>query len=73
MDLPVKEPRASFDRGAELCAICNEMALLECHHLAPRAQFGPAAERWPTIMVCRPCHAEWHRRMGQPIDKARNP
>lgn len=66
-DLPIKQPRQGYYRDEHLCTVCGEMGLLECHHLAPWAQFGAAADRWPTVMVCRPCHEEWHRRMGQPI------
>lgn len=71
MDLPIKRPRPSYDRTNEQCSVCGEFDMLEGHHLAPRAQFGAAAERWPVVMVCRACHCEWHRRMGQPIDRER--
>lgn len=56
--------------GPELkaaCQVCHRVAVLECHHLAPRAQFGAESDLWPTVHVCRPCHARWHALMGQPI------
>ena len=71
MALPVRQPAEASDSYAA-CAVCSNMAILECHHLAPRAQFGAACDRWPTVMVCRTCHEEWHRRMGQPIGDSRD-
>ncbi len=67
MSLPIKEHDSVREEGRRLCVACGAMAMLECHHLAPRAQFGDACNLWPTVMVCRSCHEEWHRRMGQPI------
>lgn len=60
-------PWTNSDPG-EACEICGGIAHLENHHLAPRAQFGAEAEKWPIVRCCRPCHAFWHLKMGQPID-----
>jgi hypothetical protein len=47
------------------CSVCEKLAILESHHLAPRKRFGAdEAERWPKVDVCRPCHDRWHEVMG---------
>lgn len=46
------------------CQVCSKTAVLELHHLAPRAQFGDDCEKWPKVFVCHGCHREWERRMG---------
>lgn len=53
------------------CEVCGSIAKLERHHLAPRNIFGDACERWPTVLVCRPCHEEWHRKVDGSIDRWR--
>jgi len=69
--MPIRTSRSEPWRGIERCEVCGCAARLECHHLAPWAQFGHAADRWPTVNVCRHCHEEWHERMGQPIGRRR--
>lgn len=48
-----------------LAAVCGSVVLLELHHLAPRAVFGPECESWPTVEVCHPCHKRWHALMDR--------
>ena len=36
---------------------------VDIHHFAPRNTFGPAADEWPELPLCREHHIEWHRRM----------
>ena len=54
-------PRLAPNRSP--CEVCYRSAVLECHHLAPRAQFGDEADRWPTVMICHDCHRRWEDRM----------
>ncbi len=61
-------PQTESDR----CPVCGKAAILENHHLAPRAQFGTEADLWPTVSVCRVCHERWHQLMGQPINLKRS-
>lgn len=42
------------------CAHCGQRATEE-HHWAPRAIFGPEADRWPTDRLCKTCHDLWHQ------------
>ena len=42
------------------CARCGARGVEE-HHWAPRAIFGPDAERWPKDYLCGSCHTEWNR------------
>lgn len=35
----------------------------ERHHWAPVAVFGATADAWPTSLLCREHHQEWHRAM----------
>lgn len=44
------------------CPICECVAVLERHHLAPRALFGDECERWPKIDICHACHKRWHQK-----------
>lgn len=61
------EQRATLPRleaNKEVCEVCKRVAVLERHHLAPRAQFGEKADDWPLVAVCHECHREWEQRMG---------
>lgn len=61
------EQRLTLERiGAnkEACWVCQKIAVLETHHLAPRAQFGDEADNWPIVRVCHECHRRWEDRMG---------
>lgn len=49
------------------CSVCGTVAQLERHHLAPYSRFGDAADDWPVVEVCRACHEDWHRKMGDDI------
>ncbi len=57
---------SKVDRKAiNQCQVCGDGGRLERHHLAPVAVFGDdEAERWPTVMVCVPCHRRWHSLMA---------
>jgi len=57
------------DTVCPVCHVCGQDGVTETHHLAPWAQFGEEAARWPTVDVCRTCHERWHARMGQPISR----
>jgi hypothetical protein len=52
-----------YTQATKECAVCKVVAPFERHHLAPRAVFGDAADRWPVVDVCHDCHREWHRLM----------
>ena len=56
---------SKVDRKAiNQCQVCGDEGRLERHHLAPVSVFGDdEAERWPTVMVCVPCHRRWHSLM----------
>jgi hypothetical protein len=41
------------------CDVCDADGA-ERHHFAPRALFGADADRWPTALLCVPCHRKWH-------------
>ena len=54
------------------CHVCAAVGPVERHHLAPRNLFGDAeAERWPTVLVCRPCHERWHAVVDRSIERGR--
>ena len=57
-----------YARMGELaeCVRCGQMELCETHHFAPRKCFDDP-DKWPTAMLCVPCHEEWHYKMGMPI------
>jgi ribosomal protein L37AE/L43A len=64
---PTESEKTSLRRLApnhRPCEVCNQTAVLEMHHLAPRAQFGDECERWPKIDVCHDCHRRWEALMG---------
>lgn len=44
------------------CQVCGAFGT-ETHHWAPTAIFGSEAAVWPTAILCRDCHQEWHRRI----------
>lgn len=46
---------------SETCEHCGESGV-ERHHWAPRAVFNDADD-WPTALLCRRCHREWHSAM----------
>lgn len=45
------------------CEHCGSNNGVEFHHFAPSYIF-PDPGQWPTAWLCRPCHIEWHKRMG---------
>jgi len=56
------KPEATTDVAGRLCAVtgCGRPGV-EKHHFFPVAIFGKAfADRWPTALLCRRCHALWH-------------
>ena len=44
------------------CQVCGAFGT-EMHHWAPAAIIGSEAAVWPTAILCRDCHQEWHRRI----------
>lgn len=53
------------------CQRCKTYTHLEKHHWAPYKLFGDDADSWPTAMLCRRCHEEWHQKVtGDLIRKA---
>lgn len=44
------------------CERCGKYELLEKHHWAPFKLFEDA-DSWPTSMLCRACHEEWHMKV----------
>jgi hypothetical protein len=52
------------DARKESCWVCQKVAVLETHHLAPRAFFGDECDEWPIVRVCNECHRKWEDRMG---------
>jgi hypothetical protein len=63
-EIPTKQP-------TKPCHVCKTVAQVEVHHLAPYARFGADADKWPTVEVCRACHEDWHRKMGDPFSRGR--
>ena len=59
--LGMRRPGLKHKNGG--CYVCGVSARLDGHHLAPKAVFGDAADRWPVVDVCHDCHREWHRLM----------
>ncbi len=49
------------------CEKCNTFTYLEKHHWAPYKYFGDEADKWPTSMLCRGCHEEWHQKMTEDL------
>lgn len=45
------------------CERCGTVTYLEKHHWAPFSIFGDDAINWPTSMLCRSCHEEWHQKV----------
>lgn len=43
------------------CDHCGERNGVEVHHWAPSHLFEDS-HTWPTGLLCRACHTEWHRR-----------
>jgi hypothetical protein len=39
-----------------LCYLCNATSQCEFHHVAPQALYGKAAEKYPIVPLCKPCH-----------------
>lgn len=51
-------------RQYEPCVVARcETTPTEYHHFAPRNTFGPDADSWPYLPLCRTHHVEWHERM----------
>ena len=38
-----------------VCEVCGAVGA-ERHHWAPGYLFGPESDRWPTSLLCVPCH-----------------
>jgi ssDNA-binding Zn-finger/Zn-ribbon topoisomerase 1 len=55
---PIQMPQ----RQKAPCERCQKLRLLEKHHWAPYKLFDDA-DKWPTSMLCRPCHEEWHSKV----------
>jgi len=52
------------------CERCGQMRPCAEHHYGPKTTFGKEdAENWAKGYLCRPCHEEWHAKMGQPIGR----
>jgi hypothetical protein len=51
--------------GAPPCEHCGRTGGVEEHHWAPAAVFSDSS-CWPTALLCRACHREWHMRMNTP-------
>lgn len=47
----------------EPCEVCGSDDGVQLHHWAPQSleQRFRSPQAWPTAMLCRTCHAEWHR------------
>lgn len=58
ISIPIREIRK--------CEVCGAEGA-EVHHWAPRSIFGDEAERWPTSLLCVPCHSKWHSLLTLPI------
>lgn len=43
------------------CEVCGSTGQTELHHWAPFHLFGDEADKWPTSLLCRPCHVRWHQ------------
>ena len=55
--------RTDADYPAAPCDVCGSELGVEEHHWAPRSLGGwfRSHDSWPTAMLCRACHQEWHR------------
>jgi hypothetical protein len=51
---------ARDNRGDERCEHCGCSTGVEVHHWAPRYVFGTGCRGWPTALLCRRCHRDWH-------------
>ena len=47
----------------EFCAVCGSIDNLERHHWAPKHLFKDRADDYPTSLLCKLCHSEWHDKM----------
>ncbi|MDK9708828.1 MAG: hypothetical protein OEL83_17435 [Desulforhopalus sp.] len=54
------DPILQMDINLDVCERCRELTHVEVHHWGPKKFFADA-EDWPKSMLCRACHAEWHR------------
>ena len=57
------------DYSDTYCSVCDAKGA-ELHHWAPRALFDDA-DKWPTAMLCVPCHERWHQVMNRAPQLAR--
>jgi len=39
-----------------LCYLCGATGFCEFHHVAPQAIYGPDAEKYPVVPLCKGCH-----------------
>lgn len=53
------------------CERCGKLELLEKHHWAPIKLFEDA-DQWPTSMLCRSCHEEWHSKVTGDLIRKHN-
>ncbi len=52
-----------------LCTFCGKAEPCEYHHVAPHAVFGPDADKFPVVPLCKPCHLGVTERFEQYIEK----
>jgi hypothetical protein len=63
--IPILKDNSGLYRP-EATAICERCGAsdVEQHHWAPQEVFGLESYDWPTGLLCRPCHREWHNKMN---------
>ena len=44
----------------KFCVVCGN-GEVELHHWAPKSMFKEDAEKWPKDVLCKNCHAQWHK------------
>lgn len=55
--------RDNYQPPSDPCERCGTVDYLDNHHWAPRHLFGDDCNNWPTGLLCRNCHTEWHAKV----------
>jgi hypothetical protein len=57
------KPYMASATAGKFCEVCGSEKALHVHHWAPVHLFGAEAAKWPTSILCQPCHSHWHSRV----------
>ena len=58
------QPQVNAPHQYEPCSVRGCITVpTEYHHFAPYNTFGPDADNWPCLPLCRPHHTHWHKTM----------